>query len=88
MINYGDADGDANVLVHPTTVGGFAAVATRLIRKGEEVGLCFMVLACHRTTMKSHALFVKGIQSHQLPCVFSRSCGLTRIQHSGKAVFL
>ena len=38
MINYGDADEEANVLVHPTTVGGFAAVATRLIRKGEEVG--------------------------------------------------
>ena len=37
MINYGDADEEANVLVHPTTVGGFAAVATRLIRKGEEV---------------------------------------------------
>ena len=26
------------MLVHPTTVGGFAAIATRLIRKGEEVG--------------------------------------------------
>lgn len=40
MINYGDADEEANVLVHPTTVGGFAAVATRPIRKGEEVGPC------------------------------------------------
>ena len=53
MINYGDADEEANVLVHPTTVGGFAAVATRLIRKGEEVGPSLKEVRHSSSTLQS-----------------------------------